>query len=319
MSQRYDSDVEPSSLPATPFPIRERRASAKASFLWTRPSFRLPRSESCRTVGVVMGTDGDHEDDQSSYTEGGRRNDAAASRAMQDEEDVAISQEEEEDLPRRAPPASLRNRSNWKTPTFAARSTQMMAQAHKRSPEGSASADEDHFLHSTLPAAESWRVPLQRRAEPSADRQASVRLNSPSYDERGSDDGLNDDLLPRLQDTDDSEVDDDGSLDAFEMQDYLRYRLRTGFLLLDQRLGQEARHAAQYEEDLAPDQGGLASGGLLEVIGTPGSGKTTLLVQMAIMERLHSLAQAANSLGGKEEWNPWAGNETARQVVLIGE
>lgn len=105
--------------------------------------------------------------------------------------------------------------------------------------------------------------------------------------------------------------------EEFSIPAYNRHRSRTGIEALDEYLATESNELVEEEREAL----GLASGSALEVIGPPASGKTTLLIQIAVLERLHSLQRCQNVLrrGTSAEGDEWEdANEGATQVMLIG-
>jgi RecA/RadA recombinase len=221
------------------------------------------------------------------------------------EVEVEEEKEEQEDVPASAPVKSI----DWRTPTFAPRiSITQRQKSSVKDREDSSDEDEQHIGWPS--ASRNWRTPMQHLHKEERRGQTTDHHVAFAHD---------DTELTRLEDTDGSEMDeDDEDLDDFEMEDYLHYRLKTGLSHLDERLGQQFMHAAQDDERFDSNQGGLMSGGLMEISGTPGSGKTTLLMQVAIKERLNSLQKSTTldeteqALSG-EEGSPDCG----RQVVII--
>lgn len=200
---------------------------------------------------------------------------------------------------------------NWRAPTFSSRQTASQHEISSAQDDQDIS-DEDEPLTVLPSASMNWRRPMQNLIK---ENQKAINSTQDSHSLVQEDTELT-----RLEDTDGSEMDyDDEEMDEFEMQDYLKHRLKTGLNHLDERLGQEYLHAAQDDEHFSSHQGGLSSGGLLEISGTPGSGKTTFLIQVAVKERLNSLIQFAATLHEADErLSDEDKNLTlGRQVVII--
>lgn len=271
-------DSQGSSLPATPPTSND--AVKERAFLWTDFILQSPTKKSVEVPKAIE---------------------------VDEVEDVVEEVQDEvkqNDVPTSAPSKSI----DWRAPTFISRTQQenrVQPQALAVQDEED-SSDEDEQQKFRPTASRNWRTPLQhfRKEE---ERRSSIDHQAPIDHD--------DTELIRLEDTDSSEMDEeDEDMDEFEMQDYLKHRLKTGLSHLDERLGQEDMHAAQDDEQFDSNQGGLRSGGLIEVSGTPGSGKTTLLMQLAIKERLNSLQQSFDTIHeGEQSGMPDCG----RQVVVI--
>ncbi|PWN35216.1 P-loop containing nucleoside triphosphate hydrolase protein [Meira miltonrushii] len=277
-------DSQGSSLPATPPTSND--AVKERAYLWSDFILQSPTTKKSTEAQEAIDVD-------------------VVENVVEEAEEVV----EREQIPAPAPSKSI----DWRAPTFISRTQQEKRVQPKASivqnQDDSSDEDEQHTFRPT--ASRNWRTPMQyvrKEEEKEESTNSSVFV------------GHDDTELTRLEDTDGSEVDEeDEEMDEYEMQDYLNYRLKTGLSHLDERLGQEYMHAAQDDEQFDSNQGGLRSGGLIEVSGTPGSGKTTLLMQLAIKERLNSLQQSLSSLHeGEERLNGEAcRSDRGRQVVMI--